>query len=101
MNYKHLRRNHLYQLRRNRGLRQKHLALLLGYRTTTMISRFESGETHPPLAAALALQLALGARLEEIFIDLHRHILAHVIKRATHLPNHHTRAIRSRLLGKD
>jgi DNA-binding XRE family transcriptional regulator len=95
------RRNHLYTLRRIRGFRQKQLAHLLGYRSTTMVSRFESGNHVPPLKVALMLEIILGARLSEIYVDLYRDLSAHVLDRSTHLPAGLTRQIRGRLLGKD
>ena len=67
-------RNHLYALRRMRGYRQKHVAALLGYRSTTMISRLEAGERLPPLKVALLLEIVLGARLPEIYVDLAREV---------------------------
>jgi DNA-binding XRE family transcriptional regulator len=47
MGLTHLRRNHLQTLRRIRGFRQKQLAILLGYRGTTMVSRFENESAVP------------------------------------------------------
>ena|SRR5579859_3420280 len=95
------RRNHLYRLRRIRGLGQKHLAVLLGYRTVSMISRFENGTALPPLPAALLLEMALGTRLSEIYIDLDETLRRQIIKRADRLPPRLVRHIRGRLLGKD
>src|SRR5205823_3123992 len=95
------RRNHLYTLRRIRGLRQKQLAILLGYRGTTMISRFETGAALPALHVAILLELALGARMPEVYVDLYRELQTFIIKRAARLPKHLARQIRGRLLGKD
>lgn len=95
------RRNYLYTLRRIRGFRQKQLALLLGYRGTTQISRFESGATLPPLQVALLLQLALGAQLSEIYVDLYADLASLILKRATRLSPALARSIRGRVLGKD
>ena len=95
------RRNHLYRLRRIRGFRQKQLAVLLGYRGTSMISRFENGNTLPSLKVALLLQLALGAQIAEIYVDLDDELRALILKRAAKLPASLTRSIRGRVLGKD
>ena len=80
-------RNHLYALRRIRGYRQKHLAALLGYRSTTMISRLEAGEHLPPLKVALLLEIVLAARLPEIYVDLAQDLERTVLKRAQRLPD--------------
>ena len=101
MRVKHIRRNHLYQLRRIRGLGQKQLALLLGYQSPSMISRFESGTTLPSLETALLLEMALGTRLAEIYVDLYQSLQGQIIKRAARLPHVLSRHIRGRLLGKD
>src|SRR5437868_9133239 len=95
------RRNHLYRLRRIRGLGQKHLAVLLGYRTTSMISRFENGTALPPLPAALLLEMALGTHLSEIYLDLDQTLRRQIIKRVDRLPPQLGRHIRGRQLGKD
>lgn len=96
-----IRRNYLYTLRRIRGLRQKQLAWLLGYKGTTMISRLETGASLPPLKVALLLEIVLGARLQEIYLELHRELAQVALRRATRLPPHLSRQIRMRVLGTD
>jgi transcriptional regulator with XRE-family HTH domain len=95
------RRNQLYRLRRIRGLSNKQLAALLGYRSTSMISRLESGKTLPSLKVALLLQIVLGAHLPEVYADLHAHLQELAIKRTSRLPHALARSIRGRVLGKD
>src|SRR4051812_41551812 len=95
------RRNHLYTLRRIRGFRQKQLAVLLGYRGTTQVSRFESGVSLPSLKVAMLLQLILGAQLTEIYVDLEHELQALILKRVRQLPPQLARGIRGRVLGKD
>ena len=95
------RRNQLYRLRRNRGLRQKHLAMLLGYRSTSQVSRLETGSALPSLKVALLLQLALGAQITEAYIDLHAHLRSLLIKRASRLPPSLSQSLRSRLLREE
>jgi transcriptional regulator with XRE-family HTH domain len=101
MHISNARRNHLYRLRRIRGLSNKQLAALLGYRSTSMISRLESGKALPSLRVALLLQIILGAHLPEIYADLHAALQELAIKRAARLPHLLTRSIRGRVLGKD
>ena len=101
MGARNTRRNHLHRLRRIRGLRQKQLAILLGYRGTTMISRFESGTTLPSLQTVLLLQLALGAQIADMYANLEEALRGVILKRATRLPPVLSRSIRGRILGKD
>ena len=91
----------MYTLRRIRGFRQKQLATLLGYRGTSMISRFESGTALPSVKVALLLQIVLGAQLAEIYVDLYQEMQALTLKRASQMPAALARSIRGRVLGKD
>ena len=94
-------RNHLYTLRRIRGLQQKQLAGLLGYRGTSTVSRLEAGHVLPPLKVALLMELALGARLQEMYVDLARELETLILRRSKRLRPHLMRSIRGRVLGKD
>ena len=94
-------RNHLYALRRIRGLRQKQLARLLGYRSPSAISRLEIGSTLPPLKVALLMEIVLGTKLSEIYVDLVKRLEETALKRAETLPPVLSRQIRGRLLGED
>lgn len=49
------------------GFTQKHVALLLGHRDTTMISHYEHGRSLPPLVAALGLEIILRVPLAFLF----------------------------------
>src|SRR5687768_11948731 len=93
--------NHIYELRRNRGYLQKHVAALLGHRGTQMASQYESGHSLPPLETALLLEIALGAKLSEIYVDLYQELQLQVLARAQQLPDTMKRQILGRLLGKD
>ena len=93
--------NHLYALRRNRGYLQKHLAVLVGHRFTQMVSQYESGTSLPPLETALLLEITLGARLSEIYVDLYQELQLLVLRRAEALSPEQRRRLVSRLLGKD
>lgn len=93
--------NHIYALRRNRGYLQKHLAVLLGHRFTQMVSQYESGASLPPLETALLLEIALGARLSEVYVDLYQDLQLLVLKRAEVLPPELRRQLNGRLLGKE
>ena len=79
-------RNHLYRLRRIRGLQQKQLATLLGYRGTATVSRLEAGLVLPSTKVALLIELVLGARLQEIYIDRLPYLQSLILQRAKRLP---------------
>ncbi len=101
MNRQLQRRNHLYRLRRIRGLAQKQLATLLGYRSHAMVSRLERGLSLPSLPEAMLLEMALGARVQEIYVDLQQALERVILKRAADLPIQIRRPIRGRLRGED
>jgi len=58
----------LRDLRIKKGLTQYQLARILGYRSNTAISRYEIGRKRPNLETAQRIALALGAKVEEIFL---------------------------------
>ncbi len=93
--------NHILKMRRNRGLTQKQLARLLGHRSTHMVSKYERGLSLPPLETALLLEIALGVRLAELYVDLDQDLQHLALTRAEALPIVVRRAFRGRLLGKD
>jgi ribosome-binding protein aMBF1 (putative translation factor) len=93
--------NHIFKMRRNRGLAQKHLARLLGHRQTYMVSKYEHGTRLPPLETAMLLEIALGVRLAELYVDLYQDLRLAVLQRSDTLPSDIRRALVGRLLGKD
>jgi hypothetical protein len=88
-------------MRRNRSLLQKHVATLLGHRSYRRVSHYESGTSFPPFETALLLEIALGARLSELYPDLYEECLERVLTRAQHLPERVRRSIVGRLLNED
>ena len=93
--------NHIYSLRRGRRYEQKHLARLLGYRGAPSISRYETGAALPPLRTALLLEIVLGARLPEIYVDLYHELERVALARSAQLPQDLGRHVRRRVLGKE
>jgi transcriptional regulator with XRE-family HTH domain len=93
--------NHISALRRNRGLLQKQLTVLLGHRSHRTVSHYENATALPPFRTALLLEIALGAKLSELFPDLYLELQALVLKRAKRLPVYVQRPLVGRLLGKD
>lgn len=53
------------------GFSQKHVALLLGHRDTSMISHYEHGRALPPLPVALALEIILRVPVAFLFPGIH------------------------------
>ena len=94
-------RNYIFNMRRNRRLLQKQLAMLLGHRYAFMVSKYEHGVSLPPLESAILLEIALGARLPELYPELYQRLQCLVLKRAKGLPLDLRRDLRGRLLGKD
>ena len=94
-------RTYIFNMRRNRRLLQKHLAVLLGHRYPFMVSKYEHGVSLPPLELAIALEIALGARLPELYPDLYQQVRCRVLTRAKVLPLAVRRDLTKRLLGKD
>src|SRR5262245_47746585 len=94
-------RNYIFNMRRNRRLLQKQLALLVGHRHTRMISKYEHGVSLPPLECAVLLEVALGAGLSELYPDLYQRQRCLVLKRAKALPMDLRRDLKGRLIGKD
>jgi DNA-binding XRE family transcriptional regulator len=48
---------------------QKQVALLIGHRDATMLSKYEKGLLAPPLRTALKLMLLYRLPIQEIFTD--------------------------------
>jgi len=80
---------------------QKQLAVLLGLKTYRAVGHYESGTSFPTLKTAMLLEIALGARLAELYPDLYRKCQELVLKRAQYLPDHIQRPLVGRLLKED
>jgi transcriptional regulator with XRE-family HTH domain len=65
--HKHQNQNRLFMYRRRMGFSQKHVAALLGFTGTSMLSRYEHGRSLPPLKVALALAIVLRVPVEFLF----------------------------------
>lgn len=88
-------------MRRNRGLLQKQLAVLIGHRSHRCISHYENGKALPPFETALMLEIALGVRLCDLYPDLYRQLELLVLRRAEQLPVQLLRALMGRLQHED
>ena len=94
-------RNYLFRLRHNRGLSLRQLAILLGVRCHKTVSALERGDRLPTLEVALAMEVALGTRLSEIYPELPAQVLHQALTRSQRLPARLVRHIRGCLPGKD
>src|SRR5438034_10229342 len=64
------KRPHIRLLRRRAGLTQRDLAILLGYRSHSQISRFENGIRLPAARELLQLQVIFGVVPSAVFPHL-------------------------------
>jgi len=64
--------NLLRRYRRTRGLTQRDVAKLLGLRTSSRISKWESGACLPSLANAFRLSVVYRVLADALFVDLLR-----------------------------
>lgn len=72
--------NALKPYRKARGLSQRDVARILGLRSSSQISRWETGATPPSLLNAMKLAVLYRALVDALFIDL-RHMLQEEIYR--------------------
>jgi transcriptional regulator with XRE-family HTH domain len=67
----HKKQNSLFVYRKRMGFSQKHVARLLGLRSTSMLARYERGRSIPPLPRALSLGVILRVPVEFLFPTLY------------------------------
>ena len=68
--HKQILTNRLWRYRKTHQLSQKDVALLLGHKKTTQVSRWENGEKHPTLENAFSLGHILKVPVETLFPEL-------------------------------
>lgn len=73
--------NHIRRYRKQRNLRMRDVARLVGIRDGPHISQWESGSRTPTLESALKLSAALGCPVEVLFSDHFREIREEVDQR--------------------
>lgn len=64
--------NCLRKYRRVRGFSQREVAVLLGFKSTSMISRWEKGHCMPSYLNVLRLAIVYRTMTDALFIDLMR-----------------------------
>lgn len=62
--------NNLRKYRKIRGLKQKDVAFLLGLKSASRISRWETGKSFPSTRHALQLTIIYKAEWDDLFSDL-------------------------------
>lgn len=66
--------NCLRHYRKVNNLTQKHVAILLGLKNHSLISRWENGFSLPDLENAFKLAVIYGVMVDVLFVDLRRSI---------------------------
>jgi DNA-binding XRE family transcriptional regulator len=67
--------NRLWIARHEAGLQQKSVARLLGHRSTSVVSEYETGKLLPSLPTALKLSAIYRRSLSELYPDLNAVVL--------------------------
>jgi len=62
--------NRLWIARQENGLRQKSVARLLGHKSTSVISEYETGKQLPSLPIALKLAAIYNRRIRDLYPEL-------------------------------
>jgi transcriptional regulator with XRE-family HTH domain len=66
--------NNLWISRKHVGLGQKSVARLLGHKSISVISEYETGKLLPSLSSALKLAVVYNRPITELYPDLYRQI---------------------------
>jgi len=74
--------NCLPKYRRQKGLTQKEVAKILGFKTGSIISKWERGFSFPSTPSLLKLSALYGRQVEALFIDLFQKIKEEVLSEA-------------------
>ena len=67
-------KNQLVIYRRRMRFSQKQVAALLGHQSTSMLSRYESGRSLPPLLTALRLEILYRIPVAFLYTEMYRHL---------------------------
>jgi DNA-binding XRE family transcriptional regulator len=67
-------KNQLAIYRRRMGYSQKQAASLIGHRGTSMLSRYESGRSLPPLLTALRLEILYRTPVAFLYVGIYKRL---------------------------
>ena len=70
----HANKNQLVVYRRRMGYSQKQVATILGHGSTSMLSRYESGRSWPPLLTALRLEILYRIPVAFLYSKIYRQL---------------------------
>ena len=87
--------NSLWIARKKVGLGQKSVARLLGHKSTSPISEYETGRLMPGLRTALKLSLIYRTPLPELYMPLYRQVEQEVESARLKIPTTHNLALQS------
>ena len=79
--------NHIRRFRMEKGLTQRELAYILGYRSVSSLSHLECGRKLPSLRTAMKLEIGLQRFIGDIFPRLYRSLRGPVARRRERLFN--------------
>jgi len=68
--------NYLWIARKKAGMGQKSVARLLGYRSVSPVSEYETGRLLPSLRSAFKLSVLYNMPLTELYAPLHKEVEA-------------------------
>jgi len=71
---RHPHRNQLWIARKRAGFGQKTVARLLGHRTTSPISEYETGRLTPNLRTACKLAVIYNTRVRDLYVSLFKEV---------------------------
>ena len=85
--------NNLWIARKPAGLRQKSVARLLGHKSTSIISEYETGRLLPSLPTALKLAVVYNRSVTELYPSLYGQVQQEIeaAKTKTHISNNPVR----------
>ena len=72
------KQNSLVLYRKRMGFTQKHVAQLLGYRDTSMVSHYEHSRALPPLLVALSLEIIYRVPVAFLFPVMYDELKKHI-----------------------
>jgi transcriptional regulator with XRE-family HTH domain len=80
--------NKLWIARKKAGLEQKSVARLMGYKSISPISEYETGRLLPSLSTALKLSVIYNTPLPELYASLYAEIAEEVAARRKSMPTY-------------